>query len=118
MSKRVIDFPVFEGSETLHIVETVVVGENTIELPVKIAVNCSKATYKITASLTTKAVHPTNDDMRDAIADKVGAMIRTAMDKAEERRRFWDEQNGDGDSDQLTLGFDQDEDDAMEGLRN
>jgi len=32
-------------------------------------------------------------------------MIRAAMEKAEERRRYWSEQNEDGDPDQLALGF-------------
>jgi hypothetical protein len=67
--------------------------------------NCEKATYKITATLTTKAVHPTNPDIRDAVADNIRDMIRAAMDKSEDQRRYWSEQNGDGDPDQLSLGF-------------
>lgn len=104
-SKPVVDFPSQETQEVLYIRETVTVGEQTVEIPVKIAINCEKATYKITASITTKAVHPTNADIRDAIADNCRDMIRAAMEKAEERRRYWSEQNEDGDPDQLSLGF-------------
>lgn len=108
-SKPVADFTVHEKQEILSIVETVSPNEQAVELPVKIAINCEKATYKITATLTTKAVHPTNSDVRDAIADNIREMIRQAMDKAEERRRYWSEQNSDEDSDQLSLGFEEGE---------
>lgn len=102
-SKPVVNFPSQETQEVLYIRETVTVGEQTVEIPVKIAINCEKATYKITASLTTKAVHPTNPEIREAIADNVRDMVRAAMEKAEERRRYWSEQNGDEDPSQGSL---------------
>ena len=102
-----LKFPTTQKKEVEFITDEVQVGVHSTELPVKVDVNCVNATFKITATITTKQVHPTTTEIRDAIAENLKLMIRQAMDLGIERRRFWLEETGE-DPDQLTLGFDDD----------
>ena len=101
--KKKPNFPTHEKQEVILVTDQVKVGEHTTELVVKITVNCEKATFKIVSGVTTKQVHPINEEVRTSVAETVKLMIIAAMDKAMERRRFWLEQSGD--EEQLELGF-------------
>jgi len=103
MTETKSKFSTHEKQEVILVTDQVTVGEYTTELCVKIAVNCEKATYKISTSITTKQVHPINEAVRGGVAETVKLMILSAMDKAMERRAFWLQENGD--DDQLSLGF-------------
>lgn len=109
--KKAIQTPKANGlkalpkTERFVIEELVTVGQESHEVTVEMSVNCRKnGTFKITASLTTKNVHPTDPESRDAVSEKLRQMTRAMMDKGIEMRRYWTEENG-GDPDQLELEF-------------
>ncbi|RMG89954.1 MAG: hypothetical protein D6706_20445 [Chloroflexi bacterium] len=63
-------------------------GES-VQLVTKVTVDCRRATFKIQPQLTTKHVHPTNPEHREALVQRVANQLRAGIEKAMERREYW-----------------------------
>lgn len=103
------DLPVLETKNVSRISKTIDVDGKSKEITVIIDVNAKTGTYKVSTSLATKNIHPSNEDVNDATFATITEMLRQGVDHARNEERKIKENIQPDDPNQMGMGF-EDED--------
>lgn len=80
--KKVLGLPILETKNVSRISKTIDVDGKSKEVVVVIDVNAKTGTYKVSTSLTTKNIHPTNEDVNDALFITIADMLKQGVNHA------------------------------------
>ena len=101
--------PVINKKAESQITDVITVDDKTAELVVKISVDETKGTFKVSTSLTTKNIHLSNEKVNEATYGRLIEMIKQGVGHAlNERIRVLEGMEG-GDPDQITADFGDDD---------